>query len=457
MKISNTYFSGIKNYNSSFRRYKSTQQNGQKCSDLNSAVKNNSLSIYNKKFNTLIPYKQIYNISFGQEPWKLNYYKSYFMSGDDAIKLFENFKLGNYLDLDGDPDNYKNKSIREKNLAFLDSVVSPNDQQKFIKYYEELTGFPNLEKVSQKIKNEFIRACSYASSYLKYNNSSYDDSVYDIIAAGYDGISSVGAKTAFPGSDLDKAFIILKGDKYSDEKNKQIVNNFKWRLWENTDQRILSYNHDVVSFPAVYTLKQIQDITNAINKKAEPMELFKKGIRQKEGFINQLLGRTEETNSPYDNYEIFLQKYNTDYVQANRFFIKLLNKFYSSKKWDNEPNYKNPSREDVYNAGFILETIDKGEILIGKRENIPIDRKIIHLINLSQIQALKNNYVSKPKYEERKVLCQIFNKIDIWSQFSIIKEMIKASCGDNSKYEEYFLSNETDKFNKVMEAAGLNS
>ena len=68
---------------------------------------------------------------------------------------------------------------------------------------------------------------------------------------------SVGLGYAWPGSDLDKAFIIIEGSS-SPLKNKEIVNRYRGQLWENMDTRILSINH-YAAFPNVYTKKQVMD------------------------------------------------------------------------------------------------------------------------------------------------------------------------------------------------------
>ena len=49
---------------------------------------------------------------------------------------------------------------------------------------------------------------------------------------GYDGVSSVAKFKSLPGSDLDKAYITIKGSSYSESIDNDVVNQFKEQLWE---------------------------------------------------------------------------------------------------------------------------------------------------------------------------------------------------------------------------------
>ena len=199
--------------------------------------------------------QNIPNVSFRGAPWEITVLKtsSKPISAQEAIKYFGLLKCGNYLDIGDDSVSAqkfeRNNAIRQVNLSFLDRVTDPEEKRKFIEYYRNLTGFPDLGKVSDRIKEEFVSAVSKAEKELGQRK-------YKVVQAGYDGVCSVGRRKAFPGSDLDKAYVIISGSPYFENTN-ETLNQFKGSLWFNTDQRILSYNHDEASFPQVYTLRQL--------------------------------------------------------------------------------------------------------------------------------------------------------------------------------------------------------
>lgn len=392
--------------------------------------------------------KKPHNVSFRGAPYVLKQPYGSSISAEEGIKYFDCLKLGNYLDINGNPQNYHDKLIRKNNLSFLDKIKTPQSKQTFMDYYKGLTGFPNMSEVSQNIKKQFIIACTKAETINKQNfpqNASY----YDILSAGYDGVSSVARNMALPASDLDKAYVILRGCD-SDTKNEAIVNNFKAELWKNTDQRILSYNHDIDSFPKVYTEKQIMSILDSINKKSDELGLDKKEEIKPKGLWDKLLNGTTYKPSKREDYKALTQRYNPDYIAANAFFIKLASKYESTNSWDESLNTQNPSREDIYKAAFVLEAMLKGEILIGKR--ILNGKKIwnIDLINLSQVDGIKNSSPIKEKYILRKNLNIDFESWDIDKQFAFIKECIKAGCADDTEFPEYFKSDTENKFNALL-------
>lgn len=387
-------------------------------------------------------------ISFRGAPYVLKQPYSHSISAQEGIEYFNSLKLGNYLDLNGRSQEYSDKLIRRENLSFLDKIKTPRAKQDFIDYYKELTGFPNLAEVSGNIKKQFIIACAKAEAINKQKfpkNAQY----YDIISAGYDGVSSVARNMALPASDLDKAYIILRGCN-SDKENETAVNNFKADLWKNTDQRILSYNHDLDSFPKVYTEKQIMSIYESVNGKAQELDLDKKDEIPPKGLFDKLFKEKTFKPSKRENYKALTKNYNSDYIEANTFFIELASKYKSEHTWEKGLNVKNPSREDIYNAAFVLEAMFKGEILIGKRLFCEKDTSAAGLINLSQIEGIKKLSPMKDKYLLRKRLNTDFESWDVDKKFNFVKECIKASCGDDTEFPEYFKSNTENKFNSLL-------
>ena len=131
------------------------------------------------------------NPTFGNKPWVLD--TTYYgvsrygeITGSEGIRLYEQLKSGNYLDIGDDKFDFSNTNrIRENNLAFLDRIKYSPDKRHFIEYYKNLTGFPDLEQVSKNVKNEFVKAIGW-SGWSVYPNPN------DVILAGYDGVCSVG-------------------------------------------------------------------------------------------------------------------------------------------------------------------------------------------------------------------------------------------------------------------------
>lgn len=390
---------------------------------------------------------QYQNITFGAYPWILKQPSSFNLTAKEGIRLFEKLKLGNYLDIDGDSSKTEPKEMRAKNLQFLDKISDEKEQRKFIEYYEKLTGFPDMKAVCKNIKKEFIRACCEAEEVCKKSDY-YNKEYYEIVSAGYDGVSSVSNGTALPGSDLDKAYIILRGCD-SDSENEKIVANYKAELWKNTDQRVLSYNHDADSFPKVYTLKQITSVLDAINEKAKEMKLDERVQLPFNTMWEKLFAEPKfKTKRP--DFEVLTEEFSQDYIKVNEFFIELAKKFDSVGSWDKPLNTKNPSREDVYRASYILEAMLKGEVLVGERVLKGKDTSTLELINLSQIGAIKKSNPMKPKHILRQNLSETFNQWDTNTQYAFIKELIKASSSDQTEFLEYFSSDTAKKFDVLL-------
>ena len=384
-------------------------------------------------------------LSFGASPIKLDlgkYANKTTLTGKEAIEIFKKFKSGNYLDLNGVVRSRYDSSIRRQNISFLDKVIETKDKQEFVEYYKELTGFPSLGLVAYKIKDQFKAAAINSEKYL-FEKGKHYQSFYEIATMGYDGVSSVERKTALPGSDLDKAYVVIKGCSYSEVADNEVVNEFKEQLWRNTDQRVLSYNHDADSFPKVYSETQIKNLVKAIDKVSAPslIETIIPGAT----LISLVIDLLRDKEPP--------TKYNYDYVDANSHFIRLCKKFPIRGDWDLDS--KNPSRENIYSFGFIAEAMYRGEVFKGERDSDLRKSEAIKLLNVSQINALKHASGNKEKYQQREQLAKDFNSWSVDKQFSFVKSLILASCGEKTDFPEYFASNTEDKFLELMRAVGL--
>lgn len=417
-------------------------------------------------------------LSFGNAPIRINFnYHGISENGsiaaEQAIKIFELFKNGSYLDLNGGIIDFAHDQIRAHNLSFLDRVTAASEKKKFIDYYKELTGFPNLNEVSERIKGEFVGAIKKAESILTQNASySYngfmgsthlgsDPKIYSIIHAGYDGVCSVAKGRSLPGSDLDKAYVVIRGGRigYNNYIDTEAVNQFKGKIWENTDQRILSYNHDVVSFPQVYTSNQIRDLISAADAKVSNLGLHDE-IKIDTPVLAKFLN-SPSRNTLFKRYQNLTNTFHDDYVEANPFFIKLCKEFPAVNNWELR-DASRPSRENIYSFGYILEAMAKGNYFSGFEEpqGYICNSDLAQLINPSQIKALKLRDDAKPKRLARE---RLQNEFEIWpidKQYNFIKDMIKGSCSNGreftTEFPEHFKSVEVKRFADLMKEIGVN-
>ena len=150
------------------------------------------------------------NQTFKKNPKKLDY--GTIKNAQHAIKAWESLRWADYLDVHSDSLFSYNKKILFENYSFLDKLVSSVDKNDFITAFCNFTGFPNLKLISEKMNKEFENT-------LKYINTK-SNGYYKVIDYGYDPTCSLGQKKAFPGSDLDKGYVILENKGVSSEKRR---------------------------------------------------------------------------------------------------------------------------------------------------------------------------------------------------------------------------------------------
>lgn len=360
------------------------------------------------------------SVSFKGTPYIL--YRRPVLTARQAIQQYDYLRLGNYSDSHDDKYNPKNKEIRLYNYGFLDEL-SYSQKPDFIDYYKELTGFPDLQLVSQKIEDEFKKAIHKTEGNLHGDE-------YRCISAGYDDTCSVGKGYALPGSDLDKAYIILKGGS-SEKEDKKIVEKFSGELWENTDQRLLSYNHDT-SFPTIMTEGQVRRMMEKINAK------------------------TYALCSPYYEYEDLVKYEYRDLERAARFNEEI------STYFDTYRHSDNITKEDVKNFGFFIEPYRDGKEVIKSKDSDKLredikDSRFYRFSNVAQIRAMKNAIYNgkeqKEKIRKRIELQQEFDKWPVNKQYNFIKEVIKYASEDQENFKEYF-SNDYDIKSKYKPLLG---
>ena len=348
------------------------------------------------------------NISFKGTPIYMNL--SY-----DSLVNYNRLSNGSYLDIHDDIFAPQNKDIRRHNLSFLDYIYSLEDKKKFIENFERVTKFPDLKAVSENIEDEFKKSIMAVSQ----ESNNY---MYEVVAAGYDETCSVGKRKALPGSDLDKSFIIIKGDIFDvwgRNKEKEVVDDFKGKLWAKTDQRILSYNHDT-SFPTVMTVNQVRNNIRTLNEVTKVMNF----------------DRNEMSKLVQEEY--------SDLIKASKFNI-ILARYLPKKKYDHP--FDTLNKENVKNFAYFIESVRDGKKVITS----PIFDCLIKEIensdfykysNVAQMKAMKNAINSgleqKTKISLRKDLEKNFKEWPIEKQFDFVKTLIMYSCEDETKFMEYF-------------------
>ncbi len=351
----------------------------------------------------------------------------------DALKYWEMLKSAKYLD--AHTDNYTNRMIRQENYSFLDKLTGYTDKSEFIRKFCEFTGFPNLRDISNKIERTFKECIN------RIANSEYG--AFDIVDSGYDPTCSVSLKKAFPGSDLDKGYVIIKGES-SYTNDTELVNQFKGKLWEQLDNRIVSQNHPETSID-VYTKKQVKEKLDDV---ASTVSL----IRYKPGFktyLSCLLGpivagvgyMTDVTlrNSNFYNLKHSTQ---TDPYEA-ALFNRTLAKYLPSGK-----------KEMFKNFAFFIETVAANleRDSYGKYDSLFSEIKespFVQYSNVTQIEAWQNrinNGYLKSKLRNREELEWDFDRMSLETKYDLVKDVIKSASNDQStKFSKYFKNDDDIK------------
>lgn len=367
----------------------------------------------------------------------------------DAIKAWEYLKSAKYLDVHSDKTSFYNRFIRETNYSFLDKLTSSFDKTMFIEKFCEFTKFPNLNATSNKMHNTFIDTIQTISRKL---NGSYKNE-YEILDAGYDPTCSLGLKKAFPGSDLDKGYVIIRGSEYSDYTDENCVNRFKSELWDNLDQRLVSLNHPDTEV-TVYTKKQIKDILNKMNNFVQIKEtdedrflLVKAGF----GILGlALAGPIVAAGWMLNNkYEL---DHKTDPYVAGKFNRNLAKYIKSSSDRNLAKNFAffiEAVRENLYKTDFL-----KTDSLFKEIRN----SQFVINSNVTQIPAWRekiNDGYLKQKLRNRTSLEYGFSRMSTDTKFDLIKDIIKYSSNDQSyRFSEYFKNDDdiSKRYEKLLNA-----
>ncbi len=366
----------------------------------------------------------------------------------DAIKYWEMLKQAKYLDA----HSYGYKHIRENNYSFLDKLSSYTDKSAFISKFCEFTKFPKLSEISSKI-DEVFHSCLSKISY-QLNSQTYSRSPYRVVDAGYDPTCSVSLKKAFPGSDLDKGYVILEGN-HAYKSDTQVVNEFKGALWDNLDQRIVSLNHPDTT-PEVYTEKQVNDKLDELDNITQKItdRSTQSGLIAATGAIvgDILLGplgvplgmlMTTRFLGDTEKYEKIKDSNETNPYTAAEFNRELASRIPSSK-----------DRESAKNFAFFIETVESNLNEYNYNKNSSLFDNIrrspfVRNSNVTQIGAWKrkiNNGYLKSKLRNREQLERDFNYMTNEDRYELIKDVVKYSSNDQStRFSKYFVNDDDIK------------
>lgn len=379
-------------------------------------------------------------ISFCGTPERL--YQGVVRDYHDALSVWERLKNAKYLDVHSDTTSPYNKVIRQQNYSFLDKLTSTFDKSQFIRAFCEFTGFPNLAQISQNIDTTFQNCLKNVSTNL--NATCYTRDPYTVIDAGYDTTCSLGLRKAFPGSDLDKGYIIIEGNHplYPDER---LVNEFKGGLWNNLDQRIVSLNHPD-TYPDVYTRSQV--VSNLDKMDSATYNLFCKEFLKKRFSFWGIL--TTALNLPLalvNSWVKINQRY-PDAVHSSEtdpYNAATLNRALAETLPYSE-------REGAKNFAFFIEIVlanlrkfpqGKTDELFSSIKNSIFAKKSNVTQNSAWQRRIDNGYL-KTKLRRRENLEHDFNQMAIDEKYALVKDVIKSSSNDQSSRFAQFFTNDDD-------------
>ena len=356
---------------------------------LNSAINRPNNKVTFTAMATKLPYRRIKGASDAIAQWELMRHPKYSAIWQEEEACSQSQRTAN-------------REIRNQNYAFLDELTWDSDKKQFIEYFRNLTGFPSLERCTQKILEEFRRVLNLASD-------------NEVLMSGYDEFCSVGQRSALPGSDLDKGFAIVKGTSWGSQKSHS--DRVKGRIWDNIDNRIMSVNH-TAAFPNVMTDKELEANIHYFDKVAKQ-------------FV------TPENL----NFFRWLRLENGNPISGSKFNI-----------WLSERLSSKSDRYDAKNLAYIVEAMRDGKKLdFSYIYEEPMFRlfensEFCHCSNITQGKQMQYKYdygnMQKKKLRARQ---QVENAFSYWStskQYELVKDIIRSMSGDskNPEFKDLFHS-----------------
>ena len=328
----------------------------------------------------------------------------------DLYNQYHYLRFARYYEALDDSIYPQNKLIRNENFLFLNRI--PQYLKKiFVSIYQTLTDFPDINKISKKINEEFV------SNILKAQNNDVK-----VLMAGYDPVCSVGLNHALPGSDVDKAYVILNRCGRNYKTDDELIASYKGYLWENVDQRILSLNNEN-TFPEVYTLDKMFHTLDILDK-----------LTSKIGLDKNM--KYFEKKRFFDTNPVTAGEFNIIFAQNNDEAV--ISKVYTK------------------NFAYFIESVRDGKIVYS------VDRNIVNIINnrirrspfarmsnVAQIGAQERQTKLgmkdiKRKLRERESLNDEFDKWPEDTKFALVKDLVKSVSKDQSTTFNKYFQNDYD-------------
>ncbi len=304
--------------------------------------------------------------------------------------------------------NYDNGHM-EPNPAcdrFLNILKSfePDEQKAFVQKYKELTGFPDLNLVNSKMRQEMVKSINYFAE----NTSSIP------LYAGFNSSCSTAKNLALPGSDMDGMAILIN------TKYPEYTQNYRCNIGCNTNQVILqapiTYLPEVISVQEFeYFINEAERIFEEKNFSKEKLEKFENNIKNlNKNFVEAAdfnMELAKEINRP-DSFILVSKKQHKHNFLATCMLIE---------------NYRQKKDENT-----LINNID------GDLKNLIENSCLYKYSNITQQETLSK--LKKEKLKNREDISKDFENWRPEKQFKFVQTMIKHAFDKKIEDSNEFLN-----------------
>ncbi len=294
-------------------------------------------------------------------------------------------------------------------LSKLDNLT-PLEKKAFVKEYCDMTGFPDLEKVSTNIDKEILNTLD------KITEATGQKPLF----VGYDINNSVGHRMALPGSDCDGLMIVYNTD-------------YPGPIWPLT----LDFG-DIIN-------QRMVNITGTHYPDVLGIEFLKQSISKADNIFSKIA-----TPEKVAQYEKNLTYDGKSYVQAAQFNI------------DIAQHLDKNDRDAVCWAGFLAEMLRAGKVLLNNISPSDMDfikrSALYKYSNTMRQEGLKN--MLKPKLENRAVLSRRFQDMSDEEKFEVCRDLLRNSLGVKTEntadgaFEEFDMGDILEMYKKISNFCG---
>lgn len=318
-------------------------------------------------------------------------FKEYFEKSAKIPSMVWGFK-------DGRLDVINNPCLKDI-FSQLDNLTTKG-QKAFVREYCEMTGFPDIKKVSQNIEDEIIAKINQMSKKGKNK----------VLFAGYDANCSVGRRMALPGSDCDGLFVVME-NRCNENVNCMVLgDSINQRLVETTGKH----------YPEVWSFEDMKEAINQVE------DIFSRHLKM---FPQKL-----------EQYKSLLTYDGKDFIRAAQFNVDVAdlieNKF---------------QKDMACRAAFFVEYLRAGKILLNNMDSDKIrfikNSALYRFSNVTRQEAFQKEV--KPKLQNRIRLAHDFSDMSGREQFEMCRNIMKSSCG--------VMLEETKDFFKNFDMGNINA